>query len=743
MLIAQNKSQQSRQKERKGFFKKIAAGFGLASAILVGIGMVSYRSLTGLVETSNQAVHSHKVLAKLEKLLSQIKDAETGQRGYLITGQEPYLEPYYAAIEVIDQQVKDLRRLTTANPNQQRRLDTLEPLIAQRLAVSKQIVDVRKNEGLETAKQLVLTGRGKDLMDNIRQVIREMEKAENLLLNRASLLAEASARNIIITFCSGIFLTFFILAAVYCFIYREISERKRVEEQVNLLQTLMLAIAECGDFDEALTVILRTVCETKGWNYGEAWIPCPDESVLTCSSAWYSGGNDKGGRTFPLLEKFRRLSEEFTFPPGTGIPGRVWFLKQPEWQQDISLEPESLFGRANIARDCGLRAGLGIPLIVNEQVLAVLVFFKFESCKEDIRLVEGISAVAAQLGSVIQRKRTEEALRESQQMLQCVIDNIPQFIFWKDRNYVFLGCNSNFAQVAGIGSPKDIVGKTDYDLLWKKEESDFFRESDRRVMETDTPEYHIIEPLLRADGKQAWLGTNKVPLHDSEGNVVGILGTFADITERKQAQEQIKASLKEKEVLLKEIHHRVKNNLQIISSLLKLQSGYIKDAQAIEMFKESQSRIRAMALIHEKLYQANDLSRVNFAEYVSTLTANLFRSYELTLSAVKPIINVENVFLEIDVAVPCGLIINELISNSLKYAFPSGSEGEIRIELYSDNERFVLIVSDNGVGLPNNLDFLNSKTLGLQLINNLVEQLEGNVTINGDGGTEVRITFNG
>lgn len=203
-LLKRNRNR-SDKKSARDSLKKIAVGFGLASAILVGIGIVSYRSLTGLVETSNQAVHSHKVLEKLEKLLSQIKDAETGQRGYLITGQEPYLEPYYAAIEVVDQQVNDLRRLTTANPNQQRRLDTLEPLIAQRLAMSKQIVDVRKKEGLETAKQLVLTGRGRYLMDNIRQVIREMEKAENLLLNRASLLAEASAHNIIITFCSGIF----------------------------------------------------------------------------------------------------------------------------------------------------------------------------------------------------------------------------------------------------------------------------------------------------------------------------------------------------------------------------------------------------------------------------------------------------------------------------------------------------------------------------------------------------------
>lgn len=243
-----------------------------------------------------------------------------------------------------------------------------------------------------------------------------------------------------------------------------------------------------------------------------------------------------------------------------------------------------------------------------------------------------------------ERKQAEEARRESQQMLQLVMDNIPQFIYWKDRNSVYLGCNRNFVQLAGVGNPENIVGKTDYDLPWRKEEANFFHERDRQVMETNTPKYHVVETLIRADGQHSLLGTNKVPLHDSEGNVVGLLGTFADITERKQADEKIKASLKEKEVLLKEIHHRVKNNLQIISSLLKLQSGYIKDKHTLEMFKDSQSRIRSMALIHEKLYQSQDLSKVDFAEYITNLAANLFRSYELDPTAINSSLNVESIF---------------------------------------------------------------------------------------------------
>ena len=217
---------------------------------------------------------------------------------------------------------------------------------------------------------------------------------------------------------------------------------------------------------------------------------------------------------------------------------------------------------------------------------------------------------------------------------------------------------------------------------------------------------------------------------------------YTENTERQQAEKQIKASLKEKEVLLKEIHHRVKNNLQIISSLLKLQSRSTDNIQTLAMFKESQGRIRSMALIHEKLYQSKDLSRVNFAEYIASLSANLFRSYEIDISAIKPVMNIENIYLEIDVAVPCGLIINELVSNSLKYAFPSGSSGEIKIELYSvDQRNLTLIVADNGVGISRNLDWQDLKTLGLQLVNNLVEQLGGIVNIDSTSGTEFRIVF--
>jgi two-component sensor histidine kinase len=214
-----------------------------------------------------------------------------------------------------------------------------------------------------------------------------------------------------------------------------------------------------------------------------------------------------------------------------------------------------------------------------------------------------------------------------------------------------------------------------------------------------------------------------------------------EITDRKRAEEQIKASLKEKEVLLKEIHHRVKNNLQVISSLLYLQSQNIVDKRALRMFQDSQNRVRSMALVHERLYQSKDLARIDFAEYARNLASYIFRSYGVNSDLIKPEIHVDDIALGIDAAVPCGLILNELVSNSLKHAFPNGKKGQIRVGLSADNDKFTLMVSDNGVGFPKDLDFRNTESLGLQLVNTLVAQLEGTIELDRSMGTAFEITF--
>ncbi len=218
------------------------------------------------------------------------------------------------------------------------------------------------------------------------------------------------------------------------------------------------------------------------------------------------------------------------------------------------------------------------------------------------------------------------------------------------------------------------------------------------------------------------------------------------LEEMKNAEDQIKKSLREKEVLLKEIHHRVKNNLQIVHSMLNLQLPYIKDEQAIFLFKESQNRIYSMALIHEKLYQSESLARIDVAQYIHALTANLFLSFGVNERTVELAVQIDNIAFGIDTLIPCALIINELVSNSLKHAFPASllasGKAEIRIGLRRETgNRFVLTVGDNGVGLPRGFKIQNSKSLGLEIVMVLVRQLRGAIHVETNGRTEFVISF--
>ncbi len=227
------------------------------------------------------------------------------------------------------------------------------------------------------------------------------------------------------------------------------------------------------------------------------------------------------------------------------------------------------------------------------------------------------------------------------------------------------------------------------------------------------------------------------PLTDWLDRTVSRVVVMRDVTDRKRS-ETIRQSLREKEILLQEIHHRVKNNIQVISSLLKLQSYYIKDEKYKEMLRESQARIKSMGLIHEKLYQSENLAEIDFREYITDLVKTLFQSY----GAHDVTFKVEGtVSLGIDAAIPCGLLINELVSNSLKHAFPDRS-GEILIILRSVNETVELAVSDNGIGIPEDVDFRASESLGLHLVTMLAEhQLDGEIVLDRTDGTAFHITF--
>lgn len=203
---------------------------------------------------------------------------------------------------------------------------------------------------------------------------------------------------------------------------------------------------------------------------------------------------------------------------------------------------------------------------------------------------------------------------------------------------------------------------------------------------------------------------------------------------------ELLAALQEKELLLREIHHRVKNNLQIISSLLNLQIPYIKDEESIEFFKESQNRIKSISMVHEKLYQSKNLDKIDFGDYISNIVTNLFQTYDVDQNIIEYRPSLDNIKLNIETSIPCGLIITELVTNSIKHAFPT-EKGNIWVKLNSENEKFTLKIRDDGIGFPKDLDFKNTESLGLQLVDLLVDQLDGTIKLNQKKGTEFEIGF--
>ncbi len=233
------------------------------------------------------------------------------------------------------------------------------------------------------------------------------------------------------------------------------------------------------------------------------------------------------------------------------------------------------------------------------------------------------------------------------------------------------------------------------------------------------------------------------PIKNPDGSL-SVLEVFNDITFRKKMEDEIRKSLHDKENLLKEIHHRVKNNMMVITSLLKLQSRYVKDEKILDIFRESQNRIRSMASIHEQLYKTEDLARINFSAYIENLAKALVGSYKTIAGNIKLEVNVEDISFDSKTAIYCGLIINELVSNSLKYAFSESKDGKITININSrdNDENAQIIIKDNGKGIPDDFDLRNTESMGMQLVTMFVEgNLNGTVELNTDNGTEFRIKF--
>lgn len=341
---------------------------------------------------------------------------------------------------------------------------------------------------------------------------------------------------------------------------------------------------------------------------------------------------------------------------------------------------------------------------------------------------------------ITKRKYIEDALRENQERLSTFMNSAVDGFSVFDLELNLVEMNKSALQLYLPGTDKEsVAGNHVFDIFPEFKHSEWY-DKYMEVIQTGAPS-HIERTLHHPE-----LGERIVSEKIFEvGDGLGVI--TSDITRQKKDENKIKSSLKEKDVLLKEIHHRVKNNMQIISSLLNLQAEHEGDHKILNIFKETRSRIRSMALIHEKLYQSSDLASINFYEYINSLTAHLFHMYQKRVGDIQLTLDIRDIFLGVDTSIPCGLIINELFSNSLKYAFPEEKwpqhiEKEILISLKEEKlDSFSLIYQDNGIGLPPHFDLKSSKTLGLQLIHILTEQLQGTLHLDREFGTRFIISF--
>lgn len=313
-------------------------------------------------------------------------------------------------------------------------------------------------------------------------------------------------------------------------------------------------------------------------------------------------------------------------------------------------------------------------------------------------------------------------------------DPVTRIASWDDRYKEIFG-------VTGYTRPNDeILARLHPDDLpgvWSKVEA---------ALDADDPEPYFAEYRIKLpDGSMKWIEAYGIASFDMIGGrkqATSFVGTVADITGRKSREQILKASLDEKEVLLKEIHHRVKNNMQVISSLVDLQSDAVKDPAMRGIFQDVNHRVRSMAMVHEKLYQSADLARVEFADYTKSLLGYLWQAMGTAASGIQLEMNLEPVYLPVNAAVPCGLILNELFSNALKHAFKGRRSGKVSVALHGDDQRKVhLSINDNGIGLPSGMDWERSRSLGLRIVKILARQLHAEVEARNDKGTEFSIIF--
>jgi len=353
-------------------------------------------------------------------------------------------------------------------------------------------------------------------------------------------------------------------------------------------------------------------------------------------------------------------------------------------------------------------------------------------------IIDGLVVVLGTATDITDCRNAAHRIIESEGQYKYLVESIEEGMVIADESENLTFTNKAARKIFGYPD-KDFENMNFKKLVSANDFKRFQLETDNRIKGLSS-KYEV--EIIRKDGEKRLISVTASPLNKNE-DFIGAIGIFVDITDIRKAEEKIKSQLREKEVMLQEIYHRVKNNLQIISSMLKLQASYVDDEYAIQLFRNCQHRVKSMSLVHEKLYRSDNLSEISFREYAESLIKNLFASLNISGNRISYELDINDINLNISTAIPCGLIINELITNALKYGFPEDKQGIIKISMNKlDNGKLHLTVWNNGVDLPKDFDMTDLSSFGMRLVEILQLQLEADLIIERNEGVAFSLIFN-
>jgi PAS domain S-box-containing protein len=527
----------------------------------------------------------------------------------------------------------------------------------------------------------------------------------------------------------------------------DITGRTRMEEGLRVANRALRVRGACskavirsGSESELLNQVCRIISEAAG--YTRAWIGYaendPEKSIRPVAQVGFQNN---------YLESLKISwgdSERGKGPSGTAIR-----LGTPSTARNIQENTELSAWRKIEAQKQGYNSSIALPLKYNGETLGMLGIYSpdpeaFGDAEKDLlqSLAEDLAHGIAALREREARQKAEEELAEERELLFSLINNIPDAVFFKDPEGRYVFANKAKLKQFGLTDMSEIIGKRIYDFF-PNEQADKFSAEDRESLNSGAVLKIWEEQLDIPNGETQWQLNTKVPFLDAKKRPVGLLTICRIITEQKKAEETLKKSVEEKETLLKELQHRVKNNLGLVSSLLSLGIIGIEDQNSRRIFASAQARIRAISAVYEQLYQSADLRTVELDSYIKTLTGKLIDAYAVETDHIRPVLRLTSAVIETRRSVPVGLILNEILTNALKYAYPEGTEGEVLVELEKSETTITVRVSDKGVGLPEGFDPDTSTGLGIKLVKLLAEQIGGTAAFGkgSGGGTSVEVSF--